>query len=422
MKLETLLHRFEFSDETRADVTLSDLAKIRLDGTSETVQLKAAESGAFPLDDDLYAISPLFQPKAGRQWVGFQAFIQHAFDGLVPITSDGFRLHDGTNQYWWDSAAWVVNTTDWNTEAEVAANISTFPATARKLRVVVKLRTGDARVTPRLSAIKVAWKGLIPSYLEDIIYRSLVPAFRGIRYITDFVSKVPMPGGFSLNVGSALTAAGIPFNAVDVDSIFDHTADPEHVVNKLASYNPVTKMATLSSSIPVGNTAFIKVLVEPEVAVEQTSQDFVEVEKAPALVITDMNAVDSSPLSQDDGVVNKATGAAIRIQAPYRFDLRFTMIALAPGATDLMRFTESIVGFVENSPTLHSPALDKRYRLWLVNEFTSQTRPNRAELHSAQATFVIKDVLAFTKPAKTETAVMSVKLRGDTDVDLPFTP
>ena len=41
----------------------------------------------------------------------------------VAITGAGYRLTDGTDEYWHNGASWEVNTTDWNTEEEVAAEI-----------------------------------------------------------------------------------------------------------------------------------------------------------------------------------------------------------------------------------------------------------------------------------------------------------
>lgn len=422
-KLDTLIHVFEFNEDTRSQLAFSDPSLIRLDPNRHVVELKPDGNGQYPTGDDIYVISPLFQPTAVRQWRMLQSVITHVKDGLDALTSDGYRLHDGTNQYWWDGAAWSISTSNWNTEADINAHIASFLTTQHKLRVVIKLKTSMPTATPSLSAVKLAWKSKTIHYLDDIVYRSLVPALQSIRFITNFVHKVAFPGGTTLNVGSVIDAGGIPFSITDADSIFDHTADPTHEANKLSSYNPSTKLATLSSSIPVGNMALIQLWVEPsQVAVEHTNQDFIEVEKVPALAITDMSAVDSAPLSQDDSVVNKATGDAVRIRAPYRFDIRFTMIALAPGASDLMRMIEAIVGYVEGEPLLHSPSLDRSYRLWLVDEFTSQTRPNKSDLHSASCQMVIKDVLAFTRPAIDEVAVMNLKLRGDSNVNIPFSP
>lgn len=418
-QLDTLIKDFEFIEENRSQLVFSDPRLIRLDPKRNVVELKRDEFGKFPTAADINVISPLFQPKGVREWSVFQAFIAHVFDGLVPITADGFRLHDGTDQFFWNGSSWVVNTTSWNTEAEVANNIDAFPVTARKLRVVVNLATTDPDVTPSLSMAKVAWKAKI-RYLEDIIYRTLAPALRGLRFATDFAFDIPFPGGLQLDLGAVVEEVGIPFNLVDVDSIFNHGTDPDHLTNLLSSFDSSSLKATLTTSIPVGNLVFAQLLVEPEVSIESTSPDFIEVEKTPALVVTDIDAVDSSPLNQDDHVTNKDTGDAIRVKPPYRFDIRFTMIAIAPGAVDLIRFKEAVAGFMENNPTLRSDALDREYRLWLVDEFSTLTRPNNQGLHSAQGTFMIKDVLAYLRPAVQEIAILRLLYGGSLNANVPF--
>lgn len=410
------MQAWEFVEPERANLAFT--GSIRLDPGGWVELKKDTLTGEYPTTGDHYVIGPLFQPKAVRQWLGFEAEIEHVDDGTVAqLTGDGFRLHDGISQYWWDGAAWVVNTVNWNTQAEVAANIGTFPAVARKIRAVIRLTTTDKRYTPKLRWAKVAWKGKV-FWLEDIIYRSLVPYLRNINPIVDIAFPVAFPGGTSLDVGAALDGIGIPFTVVDVDAVFNHATDIDAYTNLLVSYNTSTRIATLSVAIPVGTVAKVRLVVRPEIVVESTSQEYSEVEKVPALVITDIDEVGSSPLSQEDGVVNRATGAAIRVPAPYRFDVRFTMIALAAGGVDLSRMIGEIVKYLDNNPLLRATATDRTHRVHLVDEFTTRTRPELNDMHSAQATFQIKDVLAFTKPAVSETAVRTLKFGGDLDLDI----
>lgn len=419
-KLDILIQDLTFYAEDRANLVFSDPTKIRLDSVRNVVELKKdALTGKYPTDANIYVISPLFQPKAVRQWWMFQAFIDHVFRGTTALTSDGFRLHDGTNQYWHNGSAWVVNTTNWNTEAQVVANISTFPDTARKIRVVVNLVTTNGLYTPSLSLVKVAYKAKI-QYMEDLIYRSLAPSLRSsFRTLIDFAFKAPFPGGTSLPVGPTLDAAKVPVNIIDADSVFDHTLDPDHLNNLLISYNTGTRVATLSGSIPVGNVAFIQLVVEPEVIIETTSQDFSEVEKVPSVIIDNLEAADSTPGNQDDFIVNKTTNAAIRLPAPYRFNIRGSIILLAPGAVDLTRMIDSIVEYMENNETIRSVGLDRRYRMMLVDEFSIETTPTVQDLHSARASFQIFDVVAYKRPAVSEFASKTIKLRGNMDINAP---
>lgn len=406
--LNTIPHDFEFIEDNRSAMTL--VGSIRLVPDRNVVELKKDINGDYPTTGEHYVIGPLLQPKAVRQWVGLQAFIKHRSNGISNITGDGFRLHDGTNMRYWNGSTWAVaGSGNWNTEIEVAANIATFPVMARKLRVVVRLTTTDARKTPVLSVVRVAWIGKVFPW-EDIIYRSLVPQLRACRITSEMMLKVPFPGGATLNVSAAVTSLGVPLNVVDVDGIFNHTTDPDHYTNLLSSYNPGTGIATLSTGIPVGNYALIRLVVQPEVAVHQTSPDYIEVEKAPALQIVDIETVDSHELSHPVGVANKGSGSIIRIPPPYRFNLRFTMIALAPGGVDLTRTVQAIVELLGGQQTITSVMTDEKYRLWLMEEFNNTTRPNGENLHSMQATFMVMGILHFHKPAVTEVAVTDLNL------------
>lgn len=401
-------HDFEFIEDNRRGMVFS--GSIRLDPKRNLVLLKAdPDTGLYPTTGDHYVISPLFDPQAVRQWVGFQASIQHYSNGLSQDTGDGFRLHDGTNQWWWDGAVWAQSTSNWNTEAEIADNLATFDASERALRVVVRLTTADPRKTPLLSWVRIAWSGKV-FVMEDLVFRTIVPMFKQTRIIIDFAIKIAFPGGTSLGVKAAVDATTFPLNVVGVDAVFNHTSDPEHMMNLMSSYNPTTGIATLASAIPVGQFAVCRLICQPQVAVELTSQDYVEVEKAPALIIQSIESVDSSELAQDVGIANKSAETIIRIPAPYRFDLRFTMVALTPGAVDLQRTIDSIVELMSNNPLIKSKALGEQYRIYMIDEFNTNTRPNDANLHQMQASFKICEVLAFKRQATVETPVIAPTL------------
>jgi hypothetical protein len=412
--LTTLPHDFEFIADNRAGLTFE--GDIRLDPVlnngAGAVQLEADSNGDYPTVGEHYVVTELYTPRAVRQWLAFQVDIVHQFDGPdTQLTGDGYRLSDGTDHYWWNGSAWAVTTADWSTEAEIAANIGTFPVAARQLQVVARLTTTDAGYTPVLSAVHIAWKGKVEAF-EDIVYRTLVPVLRSVRSIMDFTIKVPMPGGSSLNVGTALTASGLTADVVDVEAAFNHNLDPDHYTDILSSYNPTTKIATLSTPVPVGQYAFLRLVVKPQVAIVSTSQDYTEVERVPALQVRDIQAVNSQQLSVDVGITNKATGANLVIPAPYRFNLRFTMIALTPGGVDLMRLLRALVKMVEDNPTITSVATGEQYRFWMTDEFDNTTSPQDNNLFTMQAMFEIRDVLSFDQPARSGKAVQSLVFSG----------
>ncbi len=410
--LTTLPHDFDFIDDNRSGLTFTGSCRLdpKLQNGAGAVQLTADTNGDYPLTGSHYVVSELYTPRAVRQWLGFQVDITHKMETPeIQLTGDGYRLGDGTSQYYWNGSAWTATTTLWSTEAEIAANIGTFPVTARQILVVVRLTTTDRRYTPVLTAVRIAWKGKVEAF-EDIVYRSLVPLMRTVRSTADFAIKVGIPGGLSLDVKTPVTASGLGFEIMDVDGVFNNNLDPDHYTNLLSSYNATTGIATLSTAVPVGQFAVCRLVVRPQVSILSTSQDYIEVEKTPALQIKDIQSVDSQPLSAYSGVTNKATGDIILIPPPYRFNLRFTMIALTPGGVDLMRILRAVVNLVENTQTILSTATGERYRFWMIDEFSNTTTPQDNNLHSSQAMFEIRDILSFERPAVNSKAVGTINL------------
>lgn len=404
-------HDFEFIEENRQGLTFTGSCRLnpKLQSGAGAVSLLADSNGEFPTTGDHYVVSDLYTPRAVRQWLGFQVDIDHERDGDTILTGDGYRLSDGSSHYYWNGSAWTVTTTQWSTEAQIAANIGSFPVLSRQLQVVARLTTTDKRVTPVLRAVRVAWTGKVEAF-EDIVYRTLVPLMASVRTIVDFGIKVPMPGGLNLDVKTPLTKTNLGFDVTDLDGVFNHNADPDCYNNLLSSYNPTTGVATLTASIPVGQFALVRLKVKPQVSILSTAQDYIEVEKVPALQIKDVAAVDTQPLSLEIGVTNKATGDNIVIPPPYRFNLRFTMIALTPGGVDLMRILRAVVNLVESNPTITSKATGERYRFWMIDEFANTTTPQDNNLHSSQATFEIRDVLSYERPATFSKAVGNFNL------------
>ena len=130
-RLKKLVKEFEFLEENRKKIVLG--ANTRLGLTEPCLHLLEDDDGYYPTTTDITAKTWVTNPQTVKQWLGFEAVVYHEkdYDG-TELTSVNFRLGDGTNEYYWDGAAWSVSTTSWNTEAEIANNISTFPANLRQ--------------------------------------------------------------------------------------------------------------------------------------------------------------------------------------------------------------------------------------------------------------------------------------------------
>ena len=424
-QLRQLIHEFEFAEENRSGVSFSNNVLIWLDGKQHLVKLRQnAATFRYTIESDtggqdIYAISEPFAPGAWRAWIGFEAVIDHDRVGGTEFdTSDGFRLHDGTDQFYWNGSAWVINAVNWNTEAEVATNIAAF--TGSTLRVVVNLRTTDPNLTPILKSLKVSWSGKI-HFLEDVVYRSLVPAMRaGCRFLTDY--EFAGSGSVTVDVGAALVATAIPFKVIDVDSAFNHTTDPNHLTNLASSYDAGTRILTLTGAVPANERIFLQLLVEPAIQVRGRSQDFIEVEQTPTLILRQMKPAPGVRLGTPSHVVDKVGNSAIQLPAPYRNTLRFDMMLVAPGGVDLIRFHEAVVEFFHQSPILRAVGMDRGYDLVLLDEPEESTVPHRSDARSAKGAFEIRNVLVWSRPAVAVPVVLRLVLGRDMSVVAPPNP
>jgi hypothetical protein len=402
-RLVKLIKEFRFLEEVRSRLTLD--ADVRLNPSLNLIQLKATD-GLYPLDDDLTVKTWVANPGNVRQWLGFQVSDEHEEDedGVV-TTSLGFRLSDGTDEFLWDGAGWIEDNDDWNTEAEIAAHISTFSVTSKRIQVVVNLKTIDDRHTPKLYSIKILYTSDI-LFQEDIVLRSLVrklksdirPLGRHVFTTTSTLTTVLLNSTHKMDT---------PYNVALVEGVYNHTDDPEHLINLATTFNPTTGVVTLGSTFPTAHVLWLDFRWEPEVSFT-TSQDYSEVAKVPALILESVNLVDCVEQSQYDSVIDRSTGHGWKIHAPLRGSLEISLLMLTDKATDQLRLADEMKRFFMSNPTLLSFGLDEEYRLWLIDEYKQINGNDRSDVQSGKLMFRIVDVLFYMKEAVEVCGVQNV--------------
>lgn len=407
MRTRKLIKHFDFAEINRRRLTLH--AKVRLDPARDRVLLKETLQG-FPLDDELYVRSWVAHPESARQWFGFQADVVLPQVEGVQVTSIGYRLGDGTNERFWNGTTWAVATTgDWNTEAEVANNIASFPVASRKLQIVANLKTTDASVSPELIRVRVLYLSDI-EFQEDYVYRLLVKQLReNVRPIADYALKLAATG---TTVDLDSYPLETPYNLVGIDAVFNHTDDPTHLVDLYSSYNPTTKVITLNSSVEANKTLWVQFTYEPEVAVT-TSSEYHEVAKTPAIILEDINLVRTSEVGWDDSVINKDTGHGWKIPSPLRGDLEVRLLLLADKGLDLHKMADEVKRYVLSNPLVRSPGLDEEYRLWMIDEFDMATLLKLGDVLTARMTLRLVNVMFALRDAVEVHAVKRFNLTGE---------
>jgi hypothetical protein len=414
--LRTLVKSFSFREEDRQDLVFSNAVLIMLDsqaGYGGAVTLRPAD-GVYSTAARPWVIARLASPGAARRLLGLEAAIDHVKLAGAVVTTEGFRLYDGTSHYFWNGSAWIVvssGSSIWNTEGEVATNITAFPLLpGRRFSVVVALGTTDRRYTPVLHGLKVAYEARLISMTEEILYRTVARALAaGARPLADVV--LPIPAATStIDVGGLVASSGIPFNLAGVEAVFNRDDDPELLTDLLATYDSSTKVATLSAPIPAGKLAQVVIRHAPEVVVVSTHPDYTEVGKVPSYVIDDVQEVDSALTAQQESVVDKAGGGAIVIPAPYQGTIRFRVTGTGPSPLDAARMVDALKDWATRNQLLRSPALDEQFRLLLRGEYSGNSTPTGTGEGSASCTMEVQNVPSFSRPAAPGYAVRNVRI------------
>lgn len=410
-RITRLIKRFVFEECNRDQIEL--VSNTRLNPVTNRLELSE------PYQSEGTAKTWVTHPTSVKQWLGFQVVVDHPSIGgssggapaMIPLTGANYRLTDGTDEFWHNGATWEINTTDWNTEAEVAAAISSFPVASQKLGVVVQLTTTNLGYTPQVKEIRVLWGSDI-EFHEDLVYRSLVRSLRNnVRPITDYLVK---PGAATTTIDLDSFPLKTPYNIVGVDSVYDRDDDPERLVDLFDSYDTGTKEITLNATLPADHVATLRLIYEPEVAVT-TSQDFYEVGKVPALVLDDVDFVDAAPLAVNDGVVNKGDGSAVVVRPPIQGDIEVSLLALTDKGVDQQRIKGELHRYFENNPTLQSTGLDEAYTLWLIDEYDMRNAPSSADIHTGRLRFRIRDVVVYARDSVDSFGVQRFQITGAED-------
>lgn len=412
-RLRKLIKRFDFTEDERKRIILG--ADVRLNPNLHVVHLQEDADGLFPTAADLFVKSWLTNPNTVKQWLGFEAVITHAFDeDGAQITFDGYKLNDGTDDLYWDGGAWsVAGASDWNTEAEIAANIDTFPVTNQSIQVIVNLGTIDDTVSPSLNAIKILYSSDI-EFQEDIIYRSLIKDFReNIRPITAHPVKLATTSS-TIDLANDFPIK-TPYNLVDIDSVYDQDNDPNHLTDLLLSYDSGTKVITLTGSLPAGTVVWIRFIYEPEVSVT-TKRTYIEIGKVPALVISDIDFIDFGEGQGDDTVVDKATGSGTRVFAPAQYDIEFVLRCLTDKARDQQRLADAVKEHFDKNPLIKSRGMDETYRLWLTDEFDQVGQTGQEETETSQIRFRIAKALFYHRGDEEVFVVKRFTINGPPDL------
>lgn len=409
-RLQTLIRQIPFTSLEYESTTFSDSTKVTIDLARHYATLRKV-AGKYSKATGLKITSKAFAPGALRQWLGFELVVDHGFIDGVQKTDVVFRLHDGTNEFWWDGSIWTSSGGPvWNTEQELADHISTFPVTSGTIRIVLSPSTLDDSVSPKIHFVKLAYSARIPSYYDDVFLGSLVPKLKAIRPTMEFLSPANEADTFDFGEYLATKVDTIDPEKVTItgmEAVFCPEDDPLSKANLLESYNPSTKIVTLNEVIGLDKSLVFSAEYAPPVYYRRRHVDD-GAAPCPSIVVLGVEpdgGAQCPPLSSQF-VANKAAHTAIVGHAPYRVDFECGIILKAPTIDDLTRLEEELLRLLDTSPLLTSAATGEDYRIQVLREMEDRSEDaSESGIVTSGLTIKIHGVLVFNFPATTEPIV-----------------
>lgn len=390
---QKLVYPFVFEEESRSRLTFSS-SKIRLNPATNRIELAAqsrdpvTDALRYPTDADLWVKTWTATPQAVRTWLSF-------FADPYPIpagTTVGFKLNDGTSDYYWGGAAWVLaGASTWSTLAEVNAHIQTFPTTSRALAVVVNLKTTDPAVTPAVAAIDILMECEL-DYLYSLIAGSVGQTLKEeLRVTVDYA--LTATGGNRVSLLDLETM----FNIISVGAAYNHQTDPRHLTNLLSTYDPVAKDLLLTAPVVRGAPIWIKFIAEPEVYINWGSQDYVEVERIPAIVIDGIDIKYVQNVASQEAT-NIASRTVVVRRLPLRLGVRFAVVLLAEKNRTLLAMMEKALQYTASNPVLRWRDIGQDVSVRAQSPLAFSPRPNLSDKHESSFALQLDNVYLWLRP------------------------
>ncbi len=421
--MKRLIHTFEFAESCRLEYDLAGGLRISESSRLEVprVDVQTGTSPVTPEYDGAQtytARTPNFNPQAVMSWELFE--VRHPNPPVHPDPGIStapyvvrFRVSNGTTDFYYDGADWVAAMLDthWNTEAEVSANLSSFPTSTRTIAFVVNMWTTHEDVTPRLKSLKLLYFSKLNEEY-DIIYESLIPEIReNVRGRARVAYSMPADGT-SVDL-SDLEALGFEssYEITDVFEAYNYTTDSSRVTNILSSYDSGTETLTLSESVPSGQVLWFEFEYVPTVA-HQTSRDYSELSSIPGLDITNVQVqVVQDQVNVADSVIDQATNSGWSLPGPAQKDIYFSIELTCDKQFDLEHLKPSVNELMQKK-VLKMRGMDREFTVLKLKDFDTPSTNNPKNLRTAKASFVIRFVSFFERPATQANGLQSISFSG----------
>lgn len=397
--MKRILKALTYMEQSRSKIILSDSGKIRLNPDG-WIQLKLQSDDRYSLDQDLTVRSWLTRPQSVVKWMLFQEM------SVKPDnTAIRHRISDGVNDYWWDGVAWSVATDaglHWNDEAGIRDNIGEWHNT--NLQVISNLYTTDDKVTPRLLELKFVMLCDHDVY-EDLIFRSLIPTLQeNIKPVADVSYVMPSDSNTI-----ALSALSVGLDVVGVEAI----RGDGYFGNLLLSFDGIT--ITLAEVISKDTQMFVRLIYEMGVTYTY-HQDYVEVEKLPALVLAGFDTGRRLTPQGQENVKDMDAGTAVVFPDGVVEDFSFILMSITELGVDQQRNKSVIQEFFHTNGVIRSVGIDEEFSMIPLPPVDVVNRNNLKDYKQVNFPFEIRHVPILTSPAEDAYLIKDFKVELKTDV------
>lgn len=404
---------FKLEPKERSKLVFSDATKIRMydDRVRVGIRLKGtynqfAKRMEFPLDTTLFCKLISWNPQAVKGWLSFEEI------STKPTgTAIDWKLNDGTDDRYWNGSTWAIAAAgNWNAEADIADNISTFPFTSRTIRPIARLSTTDKTQTPILKEYKILIQAQFDWWMDfvDSVCTRIQADF---GFITEHEADHIGGDSFNIEADRAFTPEQ-PYNITGIDAVYNHDDDSGHDTDLLSSFDSVTKKVTLTGTLPAGTSLWARYIISPEIVVNFTNSDYVEIGRTPAVVIDtiDVNGVNRTSLKRDLTHKNASTG--YRLEDPLRCKEIKLGCALHTGLlADLFPLYTQAHAFEKlNGGTIPSKALDVEWSVMLGKPIKYNPSANFSDLKVGLFELVLRDVFLWVKDVKSMPIVTQLNI------------
>jgi len=223
--------------------------------------------------------TPIMSAAGLRGWLRIEPLYLEP-DAAATVT---FRIHDGTDDLYWDGAAWSVasdEATHWTTPAALIANFASLSSGVRSFALVARLSTTDVDYTPSFGGCVVAYGLRDDGDDTDALLRTLR------RKLLDEI-RPSLVAEWTTTASTAVVDVSDggewAYQLTDVLAAYNLTDDPLELAPLSGSF--VSPDWTPDTPIDAAKRVRLEGEYSPDVVL-QRHRDVVALERLPSIVLT----------------------------------------------------------------------------------------------------------------------------------------